>query len=63
MEATDMLTVKEVADYLKVSEKTVRRLIADHELGYCFIRHQIRVPGYRLTEYIERSEVGNGKSS
>lgn len=57
-----LLTVQEVADTMKVSEKTVRRLIKHGDLAAYRLgrRGQLRVKAYDLERYVEaqRVEVG-----
>lgn len=48
-----MLTVAEVADYLRVSEMTVYRMITSHELGATKIGRCWRVPSDDLAAYVE----------
>lgn len=60
-----LLTVQEVADTMKVSEKTVRRLIkhgdlAAYRLG---MRGQIRVKEYDLEQYVEAQRVEIGATT
>jgi excisionase family DNA binding protein len=50
-----MLTVEEVADILRVSTQTVRRLIDDGELKALRVRGQWRVRREDLDEYIRRA--------
>lgn len=39
-----LFTKKEVAGYLKVSERTITRLIADMEIRIFYIGRQVRIP-------------------
>ena len=48
-----MLTVAEVADYLRVSEMTVYRMITGHELGATKIGRCWRVPAEDLEAYLD----------
>ncbi len=48
-----MLTVAEVADYLRVSEMTVYRMITGQDLGATKIGRCWRVPAEDLEAYIE----------
>lgn len=51
---TELHTVTDVADRLKVSEKTVRRLIKSRELEAYQIRRQWRVSEADLIIYLAR---------
>ncbi|MGI9018201.1 MAG: helix-turn-helix domain-containing protein [Euzebya sp.] len=52
-----LLTVSEVADYLRVSEMTVYRLISSRELGATKVGRCWRVPDEDLTAYIDDRHV------
>jgi excisionase family DNA binding protein len=49
----EILTVKEVASYLRVGPKTVYLLIAEGKLGHFRVRRAIRIPRKSLQEYLE----------
>ena len=49
---TDFLTVKETADYLRISSRTVYRLIESGEVHAVRIGKQWRVPQHTLPEGI-----------
>lgn len=49
----DILTVKEVASYLRVSPKTVCLIVAEGKLGHFHVRRGIRIPRKALQEYLE----------
>jgi excisionase family DNA binding protein len=49
-----MLTVEEVADILRVSTQTVRRLIDDKELKAYRVRGQWRIKREDLDEYLRK---------
>ena len=51
---TDLLTIREVAERLKVSVKTVRRLIQRGELEACQVGRQWRVSEADLIIYLAR---------
>jgi putative molybdopterin biosynthesis protein len=57
-----LLTVQEVADLMKVSEKTVRRLIKRGDLAAYKVgeRGQLRVKEYDLEQYVEAKRVQVG---
>lgn len=54
-----LLTVQEVAETMKVSEKTVRRLIKRGDLAAYKVgeRGQLRVKEYDLERYVEAQRV------
>jgi excisionase family DNA binding protein len=52
-----MLTVQEVADRLRVSAQTVRRLIEDGELIAHRIGQQLRIAEEDLQAYLDRTVV------
>ncbi|HUG83956.1 MAG TPA: helix-turn-helix domain-containing protein [Euzebya sp.] len=52
-----LLTVSEVADYLRVSEMTVYRLITSRDLGATKIGRSWRVPAEDLTAYLADRHV------
>ncbi|WP_370325625.1 helix-turn-helix domain-containing protein [Euzebya sp.] len=52
-----LLTVAEVADYLRVSEMTVYRLISSREIGATKIGRCWRVPADDLAAYVEDRHV------
>lgn len=54
-----LLTIQEVADTMKVSEKTVRRLIKRGDLSAYKLgeRGQLRVKEYELERYVEAQRV------
>lgn len=52
-----LLTVSEVADYLRVSEMTVYRMISNRDLGATKIGRVWRVPADDLTAYLADRHV------
>lgn len=52
-----LLTVAEVADYLRVSEMTVYRLISGRDLGATKIGRCWRVPAEDLMAYVEDRHI------
>lgn len=52
------LTVREVADRLRVSRMTVYRLIESGGITAYRIGHLLRVPADAVEEYISRQRVG-----
>lgn len=55
-------TIRDVAMILKVSEKTVYRMIKDQELPHIRVRKQIRIAADALEDYL-RGEGGDGQTS
>jgi len=49
----DILTIKEVASYLRVSPKTVYLIVAEGKLGHFHVRRAIRIPRKALQAYLE----------
>lgn len=49
-----VLTVQEVADILRVSVATVRRLVKDKELDGFYVGNQIRIREDDLNRYMQR---------
>lgn len=54
MSPSCVLTVHETALIMKVSEKTIYRLIKDGELPCVKVRGSIRIPSLTLEAYIEK---------
>ena len=50
-----LMTVGEVADYLRLSDRQVRRLIADGDLPVHRLGRAIRISGPELTEFLDRN--------
>ena len=50
----DLLTVKEVAEILRVSQPTVLRMIDDGELPAIRVRNQWRIRRSDLDDYLQR---------
>jgi len=51
---TQLLTYKEVAEKLKVSERTVRRLVDDNSISCVYIRNSPRIRETDLMEYLNQ---------
>ncbi len=49
-------TVKEVADLLRLSPRTVRKMIAEREITAFRVRDEWRVRASDLEEYMKRTE-------
>ena len=49
----DLYTVKDLAKLLKVSEKTVYRLVKDEEIKSIRIYASIRIPSRALEDYLK----------
>jgi excisionase family DNA binding protein len=54
VQPSDLLTVKEVAEILRVSQPTVLRMIDDGELRAIRVRNQWRIRRSDLDEYLQR---------
>lgn len=57
-----LLTVSEVADYLRVSEMTVYRMISSRDLGATKIGRGWRVPADDLAAYLADRHISKGVS-
>lgn len=55
-EMDDVLTVKEVADYLKMSQPTVREMMRSNGLPYRKVRQCIRFYRYEVLEWLLNSK-------
>ena len=53
-----LMTVKEVADYLRVTEKTIYRLLERRIISATRIGHQWRFDRTLIDEWLQRSSVG-----
>jgi excisionase family DNA binding protein len=60
MQVPRLMSIGQVADHLAVSEKTVRRLIADRQLPSHRVRGQVRVSEADLAAYLARSRIYPG---
>jgi excisionase family DNA binding protein len=49
-----LLTLKQIAEQLQVSTKTVRRLIAVHDIPIVWVGGQIRVPTSLLALFVKK---------
>ena len=54
-----MHTIKEVATYLKVSERTIQRLIKSGQLRAYTVGGQRRIPPAALRRYLDSSVLDN----
>lgn len=54
MSTGNLLTLPDVARYLRVSVKTVRRLIDEGELKRIKVRGAVRIRGEDLTAYMQK---------
>jgi len=54
----ELMTVKEVADYLRVTEKTIYRLLERRIIPAARIGHQWRFDRILIDEWLQRSSVG-----
>jgi excisionase family DNA binding protein len=60
---SDLLTVKEVAEMLRVSQPTVLRMIEDGELPAIRVRNQWRIRRSELDAYLQRGGSSGGDRS
>ena len=60
IQPSDLLTVKEVAEILRVSQPTVLRMIDDGELRAIRVRNQWRIRRSDLDEYLQRGGSSGG---
>jgi repressor LexA len=60
---SDILTLQEVAEYLKVDERTVYRMVKSKELPAFKVRNQWRFKKEAIDNWIEKSNVGDKKSN
>ncbi len=59
-QSPDLLTVKEVAEILRVSQPTVLRMIDDGELRAIRVRNQWRIRRSELEDYLQRGGSSGG---
>ena len=59
-QSSDLLTVKEVAEILRVSQPTVLRMIDDGELRAIRVRNQWRIRRSELEDYLQRGGSSGG---
>ncbi len=55
---TKLMTLKEIADYLRVTEKTVYRLLGQGEIPAVKVGHQWRFAKASIDEWLQRKSVG-----
>ena len=55
---TELMTLKEVADYLRVTEKTVYRLLGRGVIPATKVGHQWRFAKASIVEWLQRKSVG-----
>jgi len=60
VQPSDLLTVKEVAEILRVSQPTVLRMIDDGELRAIRVRNQWRIRRSDLDDYLQRGGSSGG---
>ncbi len=59
-QSSDLLTVKEVAERLRVSQPTILRMIDDGELPAIRVRNQWRIRRSDLDDYLQRGGSKGG---
>lgn len=57
----DLLTIKEAAEFLRVSDRTLARRIKRGEIAYYSTSGNYRFSHEQLTAYLSRNEVPVGK--
>jgi repressor LexA len=60
---SDILTLQEVAEYLKVDERTVYRMVKSKQLPAFKVRNQWRFKKEAIDNWIKKSNIGNNKSN
>ncbi len=60
---SDILTLQAVAEYLKVDERTVYRMVKSKQLPAFKVRNQWRFKKEAIDNWIEKSHIGNNKSN
>ena len=61
MTASDVMTVREVADYLKVKDRTIYRLVANGEMSGFKVGGSWRFRRAKIDRWIEANVVGPGE--
>lgn len=59
----DILTLQEVAEYLKVDERTVYRMVKSKQLPAFKVRNQWRFKKEAIDKWIENSNIGDRKNN
>ena len=62
VETIQLYTVNEVADLLKVSDRTIRRLCESGALPHIYVGSQIRFTGSDLKNYLISNKKGDFKN-
>jgi repressor LexA len=60
---SDILTLQEVSEYLKVDQRTVYRMVKSKQLPAFKVRNQWRFKKDAIDNWIEKSNIGNDKSN
>jgi len=63
MIATDVMTVREVADYLKVKDRTIYRLVANREMPGFKVGGSWRFRKAEIDRWTEANAVGLGEGN
>ncbi|KKS21272.1 MAG: LexA repressor [Candidatus Roizmanbacteria bacterium GW2011_GWC2_41_7] len=61
--ANDILTLQEVAEYLKVDERTVHRMLKSKQLPAFKVRNQWRFKKEAIDKWIENSNIEDSKNN
>ncbi len=59
----DILTLQEVAEYLKVDQRTVHRMLKSKQLPAFKVRNQWRFKKEAIDKWIENSNIGDSKNN
>lgn len=52
-----LLTVPEVAERLRIGQRTVYRMVKEHRLSYIRVEGQLRIPTSALEDYLTAGTV------
>lgn len=63
MEVNCVYTVHEIALWLKVSDKTIYKLIHDKHINCCRVRGQIRITSEQIKKYLEVGVVNEERNT
>ena len=52
----DILSVKQLCEYLQVSRRTVYKLLGEHQIPYCRIGHQYRIQKRDVFQFLNTND-------
>ena len=55
-ELPDILSVKQLCEYLQVSRRTVYKLLGEHQIPYCRIGHQYRIQKSDVFQFLNTND-------